>query len=359
VCGVIGQRAYLGPALGGPKWLEIVEQATPDVRTALRTLDTPAAPGELKLVMISYEAAVSLDPRAPVKPYEGPNVVVTRCVAGPPMVERASAPAIGERPGAHAAHLARVRAAKEKLLDGIIYQANLAHRLDVAPMTREEGIGFFTNVKHPTCSAYLDVNGWGSIISLSPEKFVTIENGVARSFPIKGTRPRGKTPDDDRKLLEELLSSTKDHAEHVMIVDLLRNDLGKIAIAGGVTVEKLMSVVSVENVHHLESTIAAKTNAKPSEIFEATLPGGSITGAPKSSAIETIYELEDGPRGPYTGTLIVVDEKGAVRSSLLIRTWLRPDGDVGALHVGGGIVVDSDPEEEWQETLAKARGFTR
>jgi anthranilate/para-aminobenzoate synthase component I len=263
---------------------------------------------------------------------------------------------------ARARHTARVERAKEHLVDGVIYQANLAHRIVIDPVAHDEGLAFFLAAIAegvPPCAAFVDVPGWGSVISLSPERFLVRDPPESvRAFPIKGTRPRGATADEDARWRAELCASEKDAAEHVMIVDLLRNDLGKLAIPGGVTVECLLDVMSVRNVHHLESTVAARVRdgVSASELLAATVPGGSITGAPKSSAVEVIEQLEDGPRGLYTGILGIVDGD-SLRSSLLIRTWLRPDDGAGSLHVGGGIVVDSDPASEWQETLDKAAAF--
>ncbi|OGQ10573.1 MAG: hypothetical protein A2138_26565 [Deltaproteobacteria bacterium RBG_16_71_12] len=375
--------AFLGPALApnGGGWLRLVEEharlvlagdaAGADaerVRSLLRLLDDTPPPGALTVALIGYEAAVALErraPRAPRGPTLGPDVVVWRALPGTaPARAPAYRPRLTPLPDARPRHLARVAAARELLYDGVIYQANLAHRLAVAPATRAQALGCLQSAVErapPPCAAWLDVRGFGSVVSLSPERFVTVEAATrtARSYPIKGTRPRGATPDEDGALLVELCQSEKDAAEHVMIVDLLRNDLGRVAAAGGVTVERLLDVVSVDNVHHLESTVAARLGdgVTCSEVLAATLPGGSITGAPKSSAIEAIAALEDGPRGLYTGVLAVVDERGDLRSSLLIRTWLRPDHGPGALHVGGGVVVDSEPEAEWAETLAKARAF--
>ncbi len=397
-----GLVVITGSRLGGPRVYEAAGDAgagddvrlalsgTPDdgarVRDALRLAEAESAKGPV-LLLLSYEACVSLDARAPRKPRApalGPDVLVRALRArdarggeGPAGgvpgaslaatfgldAQAASPPRSRQRDGAHDAHVERVRAAREHLLDGVIYQANLAHRLVVEPATFAEGLAFFLARDAP-CAALVDVPGWGSIVSLSPERFVSVdvegEGRVARAFPIKGTRPRSVHGEEDRRLLAELCASEKDRAEHVMIVDLLRNDLGKVAVAGGVTVERLLEVISVKNVHHLESTVAARLRPDVglAELLEATAPGGSITGAPKSSAVEVICALEDGPRGPYTGVLALLD-RGTLRSSLLIRTWLRPDQGEGALHVGGGIVVDSEPEAEWQETLDKAGAFAR
>jgi len=142
-----------------------------------------------------------------------------------------------------------------------------------------------------------------------------------------------------------------------MIVDLLRNDLGMVS--DRVEVESLRDVVSVENVHHLESTLRAELcrQTRFSDLLIATLPAGSITGAPKSTAVEQIALLEKQKRGPYTGILGLIDSKGEGAASILIRTWIRPDEREGTLHSGGGIVWDSNAQSEWQETLDKARAF--
>ena len=260
---------------------------------------------------------------------------------------------------ARADHLARIVACHEQLLDGVTYQANLAHRLDVQAVDHAGGVDFFIAHKGAlACAAMLDLPGFGSLISLSPERFVDADFAAhtASTWPIKGTVPRG---DDDDAAIATLRASAKDQAEHVMIVDLLRNDLGKVAIVGGVVVDSLMHVVSTSAVHHLETTISARLrdDVGVAELLIATAPGGSITGAPKSSAVEVIFDLEAAPRGPYTGVLGMVDSAGKLKTSLLIRTWIRPDDGVGALHVGGGIVVDSDAEAEWRETIDKAAAF--
>jgi anthranilate/para-aminobenzoate synthase component I len=337
------------------------------------------APDERVLFLLGYEAANALDARAPRRaadPSLGPECFAWRCRVVPtptptptptPSVElRPAAPrptlALTTTTAARDAHLARIAAARELLLDGVIYQANLAHRLRVAPQSFAAGAAFFAS-RSPgvACAALVDVPGWGSFVSLSPERFVVGDLGTRDVWtcPIKGTAPRGRTPDEDEALAATLRTSAKDHAEHVMIVDLLRNDLGRVATVGGVTVERLLAPLTTPNVHHLETTIHARLRPDVGlgALLRAAAPGGSITGAPKSSAVQAIHDLEDGPRGAYTGVLGVVDGAGRFVTSLLIRTWLRPDEGPGALHVGGGIVVDSDPEKEWQETLHKARAF--
>jgi len=368
-----GISLLAGPAFGGLALRTESVLAVDDPDAVLVALDdnrASLAEDERLLFLLGYEASVALDPRAPRRAHDprlGPSCFVWRCrVVSDPLSSSSSSSGwlrLSTTTAARDAHRRRVVAARERLLDGVIYQANLAHRLDVAARDFAFGLAFFrARAAGVACAAFVDVPGWGSLVSLSPERFVVgdLARGEVRTYPIKGTAPRGRTPEEDSARRAALLASTKDRAEHVMIVDLLRNDLGRVAVIGGVTVERLLAPLSAPNVHHLETAIHARLRDGVGlrDLLWATAPGGSITGAPKSSALEAISELEDGPRGAYTGLLGVVDSAGRFATSLLIRTWLRPDdGGPGALHVGGGIVVDSDPDAEWQETLHKARAF--
>lgn len=331
------------------------------------------------LFLLGYEACARLDPRARVithDPTLGPATLVRRLSPTKTTLSSSSSSSSSSTSPTkttlvlrttaiqRAAHRERIARCREALLDGVIYQANLAHRLTVDPVARDEALALFLARRHQAaCAAWLDLPGWGSIVSLSPERFVAATLGGdaprAMTWPIKGTVRRGEDDIVDAARLAALRGSEKDRAEHVMIVDLLRNDLGRVAVVGGVSVGSLMHVVSTASVHHLESTIAARlrSDVDVATLMRATAPGGSITGAPKSAAVDVIAALEGGPRGAYTGVLGVVDARGRLMTSLLIRTWLRPDRGPGALHVGGGIVVDSDAEAEWQETLHKAAAF--
>lgn len=330
-------------------------------------LQAGLASSQFCMMWLSYEAQVALQgpqrlwPRHPPRAAHGPDVVV--CV----VEETAWSPtALAQRPGlsttskAHEAHLQRVAQCREALYAGTLYQANLAHPLVVAAASADDGEGFYAAQRRPPYSALVHVDGF-SLVSLSPECFfkVDLRDRWARAYPIKGTVPRGQTPADDEHQRRRLEDSAKDAAEHVMIVDLLRNDLGRVARPGGVTVEELLRVVEVENVFHLESVVRGDLadDVGLVEVLSALSPGGSITGAPKSAAVEVIHQLEPAARGPYTGTLGVVDAAGRGAFNILIRSWLRPDGVDGRLHVGGGIVVDSTPAQEWQETLDKAAAF--
>jgi para-aminobenzoate synthetase component 1 len=200
-----------------------------------------------------------------------------------------------------------------------------------------------------------------ALASASPEVFVDVDaSGRIETRPIKGTRPRALTPADDERAAAALLASAKDRAELVMIVDVLRNDLGRVARIGSVEVLELSSLRSYAAVHHLVARVVAelRTGVTPAELLRSVFPGGSITGAPKQRAVELLREIEPCPRGFYTGCLFWFDDDGSMASSILIRSAIVTGGfaQVGA---GGGIVADSDPEAEWSEANAKARALTR
>lgn len=207
-------------------------------------------------------------------------------------------------------------------------------------------------------SAFIRCNG-SAIVSVSPERFLEIRGDTILTSPIKGTRPRGKTPEQDQALASELMNSEKDRAENLMIVDLLRNDLGVNAATGSVSVDQLFALESYRNVHHLVSHIRARLadGVSPMKALLDAFPGGSITGAPKIRAMEIIRELEPHWRGPYCGSVFFRGLDGTLDSSIAIRTLLC-DSE-GNIHCwgGGGIVADSDSREEYQETLTKVRSL--
>jgi para-aminobenzoate synthetase component 1 len=178
-----------------------------------------------------------------------------------------------------------------------------------------------------------------------------------RTDPIKGTRPRGRTPAADRALARELIGSSKDRAENIMIVDVLRNDLGRVCRPGSVRVERLCRLERTATVQHLVSTVSGALHPRRDafDLLAAAFPGGSITGAPKIRAMELLERLEPVRRGPYSGALGWFGPDGAMETSILIRTFVA-DGRRLSLHVGGGITWRSDPAEEWAETVAKAAG---
>lgn len=253
--------------------------------------------------------------------------------------------------------MAGVERVKEYILAGDCYQANLSQQFSGQyqgdPWRAYQALAS----AHPTpYSAFLRL-GDQAIVSASPERFLQISGDTMLTSPIKGTRPRGESPEEDRALAQELMDSEKDRAENLMIVDLLRNDLGLNAATGSVHVDQLFALESYRNVHHLVSHIRATLahGVSPLRAFFDAFPGGSITGAPKIRAMEIIQELEPHWRGPYCGSVFHRNFDGQLDSSIAIRTLVCDN--TGAIHCwgGGGIVNDSEAQSEYQETLTKVR----
>jgi para-aminobenzoate synthetase component I len=260
---------------------------------------------------------------------------------------------------------AAVERVRAHIAGGDIYQANLTRRLetpfDEDPWPRYRHL----RTGDPSLfSAYLDLGASPetgrprALLSASPEPFLSVDaEGVVASDPIKGTRARGRDRAEDRALARELLTSAKDRAENVMIVDVLRNDLGRVCIPGTVRVPRLCRLERTAAVQHLVSTVTGRLvgGRDAFHLLAASFPGGSITGAPKIRAMEILEGLEPVRRGPYTGALGWIGPDGAMQTSILIRTFVA-DGRRLTLHVGGGITWGSNPGAEWAETVAKARG---
>lgn len=255
--------------------------------------------------------------------------------------------------------------AVQKIIDyiyaGDIFQANISQRFTAA---KPEGFDPYQHYCHmrkcnpAPFACYMNL-GNTIISSSSPERFITIDQkSNIQTCPIKGTRPRSNDPKQDNLNKKELIKSEKDRAENTMIVDLLRNDLSKVCVPDSMDVTKLCALESFTSVHHLVSTITAKLAPNKSAIdtLKASFPGGSITGAPKIRAMEIIEELEDKRRGAYCGSIGYVGFNGTMDTNILIRTVIY-DKNTITLQVGGGIVSDSSPEAEYQETLDKAKAI--
>ena len=250
---------------------------------------------------------------------------------------------------------------REEIARGDVYQANLTRRTARELRILPRRLADLLWNDNPVPFAICIETGRQAVVSNSPELFLDVDLDSRRvaSAPIKGTVPR-LIDGTEETACETLLASEKDAAEHLMIVDLIRNDLGRVCEAGGVHVPTFRAVRSFRHLHHLESTVAGtlRPETRLSDLLIATLPGGSITGAPKRAALGVIRKLEPVARGPYTGTAGFVRGDGKAVFNVAIRTALV-DGGTVSYHAGGGIVWDSDPLLEWEETETKSREFFR
>jgi para-aminobenzoate synthetase component 1 len=243
----------------------------------------------------------------------------------------------------------------EYLRAGDIFQANISH--EVSGRWRGQADHLFERARLESPAPFAGLlrgNGW-DIITTSPERFLLLTpDGLVETRPIKGTRPRGDHPRHDLLLKEELLHSTKDMAELTMIVDLQRNDLGRVCRYGSVHVTERRRIESYRNVHHAVSTVEGllRPDKDIVDLLIATFPGGSITGAPKIRAMQIIEELERSRRGVYTGAIGYISDHGRADLNIAIRTMVV-EGETVRYRVGGGIVIDSDPLSEYRETLVK------
>ncbi|WP_138762368.1 aminodeoxychorismate synthase component I [Pseudomonas lactis] len=257
---------------------------------------------------------------------------------------------------AEAYHQAIIRI-QDYIQAGDCYQVNFAQRFR-APCIGDPWAAYCAlREACPTpFSGFQSLPDDGAVLSLSPERFVRISERQVETRPIKGTRPRGLTPEEDAANAAELLASPKDRAENLMIVDLLRNDLGRSCRIGSVKVPELFSLESYPNVHHLVSSVTGilADDKDALDLIAGSFPGGSITGAPKIRAMQIIDELEPTRRGLYCGSLMYLDVRGEMDSSIAIRSLLVKDGQV-CCWGGGGIVADSEWQAEYQESLTKVR----
>jgi len=302
--------------------------------------------------------------RRPPTPVRAQNMAA-RITAAPPLGPVDWGPGASWR-----AELGRAQyeAAVARVIDyiyaGDIFQANLSHRF-LAPLAK--GLSPFMlyrrlrSLSPAPFAAYLACGADKAVVSASPERFLRLDSrGRVDSRPIKGTRPRGKTAREDQAEKARLRASEKDRAENLMIVDLLRNDLSRVCRPGSVRADDLFQLETFASVHHLVSEVRGEMMAGlgPVDLLRAAFPGGSITGAPKIRAMEIISELESARRGPYCGAVAWIGFDGAMESSIIIRTLAVSGGKVVA-QAGGGIVADSDPAAEFEETMTKVRPLLR
>lgn len=249
--------------------------------------------------------------------------------------------------------------ARERIAAGEIYQVNLAQcfrgTISETPM---EVYRRLRQLNPAPMAAYVDAGDGTMLLSSSPERFIVVDCGSIRTFPIKGTRPRGKTPTEDAAQCAELLASGKERAELLMIVDLMRNDLGRVCRFGSVQVRRLHALESFATVHHLVGEVEGelRPEVKIAELLRAIFPGGSITGAPKVRAMQMIGELEPGRRGVFSGAIGYLSACGRIDLNIAIRTIVCRGGEA-SFHVGAGIVWESDAAAEYEETIAKGRAL--
>ena len=255
---------------------------------------------------------------------------------------------------------ARVARARELIAEGDCIQIVVSQRFDVRPAP--EPLALYRALRHINPSPYMFLIGAGgaTMVGASPEPFVRVEAGRVVMHPIAGTRPRGRDEREDGANEQELRSSEKERAEHVMLVDLARNDIGRVSRAGTVRVRELMRVDRFSHVMHLTSVVDGELapGLDALDAFRACFPAGTVSGAPKIRAMERIAELEPDRRGPYAGAVGYIGFDGRLDTCIAIRTAVIADG-VCRIQAGAGIVADSDPAAEELETRAKARALLR
>ena len=265
-----------------------------------------------------------------------------------------------------AEYVGRVQTCQDYIAAGDIYQANLSHRFKIEwPKETVADPGYrgaacyqkIRQINPSPFSAFLNFDD-STVVCNSPERLVRLQGIRADSRPIAGTRPRGKTLADDRRLVEDLLASSKEKAEHLMLVDLARNDLGRVSRYGSVRVEEFMTVERYSHVAHLVSKVSGlvRDGISACDLIPAIFPGGTITGVPKLHSMEIIEGLEPVRRGLYTGSIGYISWGGDMDMNIVIRTLLLTKGK-GYLQVGAGIVADSNPTLEYEETVHKAQAF--
>jgi len=327
-------------------------------------LPEPAGPGRMERASRRVEQVRAwLDGTTDSQPIRRPDEALR--AAGPaapshPVAPGWSGTALDLRSSfTRAQYLSAVERVREYIYAGDIFQANLSQRFEV-PID-EPAWQYYRRLRARTAApfaAYLEYPDF-AIASASPERFLRVDGrGHVETRPIKGTRPRGVGPEHDAALAQALAESAKDRAENLMIVDLMRNDLSRVCAPHSVRVSELFSLERHPTVHHLVSAVVGELadGTDPLDLLRASFPGGSITGAPKLRAMEVIAELEPSRRGAYCGSIGYWSVTGELDTSIAIRTAVAAGGRV-YFSAGGGIVADSDPAQEYQETLDKARAL--
>ena len=258
----------------------------------------------------------------------------------------------------HQEYVNAVEKARQYIIAGDIFEVNLSQRFEAdLPITPYELYRRLRQINPAPFASYLGFDKV-AVVSASPERFIRLRGDQVETRPIKGTRPRGKTPEEDEALASELVNSVKDRAENIMIVDLERNDLGRVCCFGTVKVTELAILEVFPTVFHLTSTVEGRLREGKNgiDLLKATFPGGSITGAPKVRSMEIIDELEPTRRSVYTGNIGYLSFNGDLDLNIAIRTFIVK-GSKAYFQAGGAVVYDSEPENEYEETLHKARAL--
>jgi len=359
--------------------------------------ESPAARDELPFCggwffYLGYEAAQQIEStlRLPRSPFALPDALAVRCPAAivhdrernrsHAITERGAAQLdemlalAGERSGAVAARISgaaideeapsRYLAGVERILDylraGDVFQVNLSRRWTAHVDPRCDAADLYAQLQARNPAPFAGLMRWGdaAVISSSPERLLRIDGRIAQTRPIAGTRRRGGDASEDESLRATLRENLKERAEHVMLLDLERNDLGRVCKPGSIAVDELMTLESYAHVHHIVSNVRGelRDGIGPGAALRAVFPGGTITGCPKVRVMQIIAELEREGRGPYTGAFGYLSRDGRLDSNILIRSMVWQPGVV-SFRAGAGIVADSQPDAELQETRAKARGL--
>lgn len=257
-------------------------------------------------------------------------------------------------------YITHVETAKSYIKQGDVYQVNLARNWNIKSDHKIDVLELYTSlsIHNPAPFAGLLQTKNFSVISSSPERLVKVANNFVESRPIAGTRPRHADKEKDQALIDELINHPKEQAEHIMLIDLERNDIGRVSKIGTVKVDEFMVVESYAKVHHIVSNIVGELKQDTSylDIIKATFPGGTITGCPKIRCMQIIDELESSPRGAYTGSMGYITDDGRMDLNILIRTFTLSHNKL-SLHAGAGIVYDSIAESEALESMHKAEAL--
>lgn len=375
----------------GDRFLSTLDKISRDALTPRIDDDLPFHGGWF--LFLAYELAAEIEPRLPLPSAPEKSMPVALAVRCPAAIvvdhRRQTTTLLAETPHAELLSMLRtdidlltepaddlvdvgpsVEDESQHFLDGVsrihdylragdTFQVNLSREWRATCGTRTNAAAIYAALRRANPAPFAGLLQWKgrSVISSSPERLVEVRDGIAQTRPIAGTRPR---VDEDESRIKELIANPKERAEHVMLIDLERNDLGRICEAGSVHVDEMMSVESYAHVHHIVSNVRGKLREKtsPGDVIRAVFPGGTITGCPKVRCMEIIAELEGVGRGAYTGALGYLDRNGDMDLNILIRTFTLCDDRI-RFRAGAGIVADSDAQRELDETRAKAQGLLR